>query len=134
MQNHLFGWTRAAIASFAFMATAAHAMDGPTQCFNKAAETRCGAGQCVTATDGFTPAQLSLAPEAVELCAYSGCWQGRVSFMHTQDQFTYITATLLDTPHAQAPADVLNILYNSKGGYALANFADFALTMECAAH
>lgn len=47
-------------------------------CRNEAAEIRCARGECSAQTEAFTPMQLTRRGDAMNLCAYSGCWEGQV--------------------------------------------------------
>jgi hypothetical protein len=125
------GWGRAVVAAAALSASAAQATSPSRQCVNRTAETRCAAGRCSTTTEAFTPMRLRLERKGIELCAYSGCWDGSIRFRHSGGDADLLLVDLHDRPQAAAPDRRMAILLDRRTRHAQVSFADFALVMEC---
>lgn len=51
------------------------AMAGSWTCQNNEFEISCSDAGCVE-SEGFTPMSVSVRPDEISLCAYTGCWSG----------------------------------------------------------
>lgn len=101
-------------------------------CRNEAAEIRCDDGKCTVATESFTPMQLTHSGETVELCAYSGCWQGVVEFKRTRAGVTFLQSRVRTTdPTASKELSLLSVMHNRASGAAQISWEGFSSVLQC---
>lgn len=105
-----------------FAAAPAAAQD--FNCRNEAAEIRCQKLGCQVATQDFTPMSLSRTGAKLEICAYSGCWQGRIEFRRTRGAVTMLLTTVRG-------GEPLSVIYDAPARTALMRWGDFAQPMTC---
>lgn len=122
---------KVAMAVCALTTTTVQAAQPSLHCTNRTMEARCDGGQCSTMNEGFTPVQLTREGKRIELCAYSGCWEGKVSHRHEIGSNEFLLADLRDSEQGSAPADKVAVMLNQATRHAQVSFADFALVMEC---
>ncbi len=88
-------------------------------CQNEAVEIGCDASGCKV-SDAHTPMSVSLRPDQMSVCAYTGCWEGRPDAVITTGQFQTWTGSSLvwsSAPQAESGATV-SITVNTKDGVA----------------
>jgi hypothetical protein len=91
------------------------------------AEIRCGADSCEIERESFTPMELSLAPGRVEVCAFSGCFPGRVTLKRTAGPHILFHA-IVRLGGANQP---LAVILDTSTGTALMRWNGFANVMRC---
>jgi hypothetical protein len=99
-------------------------------CSNKTAEIRCASGACQIATEGYTPMALSRRGKTLEICAYSGCYQGAIAFQRMRGGVTHLYARVKrDGGNEVTP---LSVLYDAAGKTAQLRWEGFSSAMICA--
>ena len=115
-------------------------VSGDLSCRNEAAEISCADGACTIESEAFTPMQLSLSGDDVELCAYTGCMSGTVVSRVTADELTLIDAALVSTPPpgfdsdgAEAETETIRIgvIHNAQSNTAQLAFGSYMNVMDC---
>lgn len=97
-------------------------------CSNRGvAEIRCDADSCEIERESFTPMELSIAPGRVEICAFSGCFPGRVSLRRTAGPNILFHAIVRLGGASQPMAVILD----TSTGTALMRWNGFANVMRC---
>jgi hypothetical protein len=91
------------------------------------AEIRCDAASCEIERESFTPMALSIAAGRVEICAFSGCFPGRVSLRRTAGPNILFHATVR-LGGANQP---LAVILDTSTGTALMRWNGFANVMRC---
>lgn len=100
------------------------------RCRNNSAEIRCADGVCDVVTGGgFTPMELSRSGSFMTICAYSGCWKGRIVTRRSQGGREYLFAQVArqDTPGREG----LAVIHDRRSDTAQSNFLGFANAMDC---
>lgn len=116
------------IVSSAFLLASvltASATAGDFACTNRSAEISCSAGSCEVATDGFTPMSVSRAGKNVQICAYSGCWSGRLDLIRTRGNLTILHARLEDGQGQ------LTVSFDRSAKIATMLWGNFAQALNC---
>lgn len=93
------------------------------------AEIRCGGGSCEIERESFTPMELSLTPTRIEICAYSGCFSGRVGIRRTAGDLVLYHATIRTGTLSEPAA----IILDTRGRTALMRWSGFSNVMKCTA-
>ena len=100
------------------------------QCSNQdLAEIRCGRDSCEIERESYTPMALTIAPAKVEICAYSGCFLGRVSIRRTAGPHVLYHATVRTGDRNERIA----IILDTEGRTALMRWMGFSNVMRCEA-
>lgn len=122
-----------AVAALAAAGGPARATD--FNCRNLEAEISCANGACTVTvpggSDGFTPMGLTRRGATLSICAYSGCWEGRISLRRTRGVIEMLFATVTNPQGHGGPTE-LAVIYNRETNSAQANFLGFANAMGCA--
>lgn len=101
-------------------------------CRNEAAEIRCDGGRCRAETESFTPMQFTLRRRAVTLCAYSGCWEGHVSFSRASSGIRFIQARMRRAgPGDAGTGSMLSVMLSRRDATAQMNWDGFLSVLEC---
>lgn len=113
-------------------ALAAVAAAGPVQaaagdfvCRNTAAQVSCSATGCEIETESFTPMSVSRQGGRLEVCAYSGCWSGKLDLIRTRGDRVLLHAKL------GGGHDPAAVAYDRKAQIATLLWGSFALPMSC---
>lgn len=105
------------------------------RCRNEAAEISCAEGKCVVRRDeGFTPMELSRAGSRLTLCAYSGCFTGRIDLIRTRGPVTFLHAPVRrdnGPGSTSGPAETLAVLYDTNARTAQIRFLSYSNAMDC---
>ncbi len=91
------------------------------------AEIRCDRKSCDIERESFTPMELSLTPARVEICAYSGCFSGRVAIRRTAGDLVLYHAAI-GTGGASGRAA---IILDTRAQTALMRWGGFSNVMKC---
>lgn len=121
-----------ALAGASVLALPAAASAHDFSCRNRASEIRCEAGECRAETDSFTPMHLARAGPLITLCAYSGCWEGRVRFERSRSGVHFVQGDVRrNGSAAQADSSLLSIMHSSRDGTAQINWNGFFNVLTC---
>lgn len=102
-------------------------------CRNEAAEVRCGGGKCEVETESFTPMQLTRVGLVVTLCAYSGCWEGRIRFSRSRSGVQFLQARLGPAQSgSETDESMLSIMFSRRDRTAQIIWNGFFSVLECA--
>ena len=124
---------------FAFALAGALALPAPASahdfsCRNQAAEIQCADGECRAEIESFTPMRLTRAGPLISLCAYSGCWEGRVRFDRSRSGVHFIQGDVRRAgSSAQAGSSLLSIMHSPRDGTAQINWNGFFSVLTCLA-
>jgi hypothetical protein len=99
------------------------------QCANDI-EIQCSASECRSESDGFTPMSVSFDTSGdLNVCAYSGCWQGQAD-VHTAGQF--ITLTGMNLPFSTSDQEQhIAITLDRSDNVAILKADSFAQPLFC---
>lgn len=98
------------------------------QCSNRdIAEIRCDSGSCDIERESYTPMALTLTPARMEICAYSGCFPGRVSIRRTAGDLVLYHASIRTGSASEGAAVILD----TRTRTALLRWGGFANVMKC---
>jgi hypothetical protein len=102
-------------------------------CTNSAAEIRCSGASCevVTPDKGFTPMELRRTGNMLSICAYSGCWEGRIITQRTLDGVSVMQARLKPSTPDQNDGSAISVIYNEAEKVAQMHWNGFANAMMC---
>lgn len=101
-------------------------------CRNRAAEIRCEGGHCRPETDNFTPMQLTRVGNLLTLCAYSGCWEGRIGFSRSRSGVDFLQGTIRRLePAGRADVSRLSVLVSRREQTAQISWNGFFSVLEC---
>lgn len=102
-------------------------------CTNSAAEIRCSGAMCevVTPDKGFTPMELRRTGNMLSICAYSGCWEGRIITRRTLDGVYVMQARLKPATPGQSEGSSISVIYNEAEKVAQMQWNGFANAMSC---
>ena len=102
-------------------------------CRNPALEVRCAEGACSASSEGFTPLAVSFdARGRVEVCAYSGCWQGSGRVWRDGAHWLLSARGLAWLADARQTADFM-LTFDARERLATLQGAGFALPLVCEA-
>jgi hypothetical protein len=117
-------------ASILALPEAASAQD--FSCRNRASEIRCEDGECHAETESFTPMELTRAGAVITLCAYSGCWEGRVKFHRSRSGVHFVQGQVRRTGSAaHSDSSLLSIMHSPRDGTAQINWNGFFSVLTC---
>lgn len=91
------------------------------------AEIRCDSSGCEIERESFTPMSLGISDTSIEICAYSGCFRGRVSIRRSAGELRFYHAIVRTGGSAERAA----IILDSSTGSALLRWGSFANVMRC---
>ena len=91
------------------------------------AEIRCDSSGCEIERENFTQMSLGISDASVEICAYSGCFRGRVTIRRSAGELRFYHATVRTGDLAERAA----IILDSGTGTALLRWGSFANAMRC---
>ncbi|HEY0111941.1 MAG TPA: hypothetical protein VGB59_02185 [Allosphingosinicella sp.] len=122
-------------AALAILAIPSAALARDFSCRNEAAEIRCEAGECRVETGSFTPMQLTRLGSAIRLCAYSGCWEGRLSFSRSRSGVDFLQSRLRRSGSAdEVDRSVLSVMFSRAERTAHMNWNGFFSLLTCGPH
>ena len=76
--------------------------------------------------------QLSRAGPTIRLCAYSGCWEGPVTFSRSRSDVHFLEARMRrDGPAGDAGTTRLSIMFSAKEATAQISWEGFFNVLEC---
>ncbi len=88
MKNSLLLFTLASLCSTSYAQVS-------WQCTNKHVEISCNEQSCQVQTESFTPFNIKINNnQKVSICAYSGCWSGKVKHAYSKTFDQYFTLRL----------------------------------------
>lgn len=131
----LFRFMKIKVSTFgaAALAAVSPAQAQDFSCRNATAEIRCGDGECRVETDSFTPMQLSRVGPLITLCAYSGCWEGKIVFSRSRSGVLFLQARMgRDRAAGEAEETLLSVMLSRGDRAAQINWSGFFSVMECA--
>ncbi len=121
-----------ALAGASVLALPAAASAHDFSCRNRASEIRYGAGECRSESESFTPMDLTRAGPVITLCAYSGCWEGRVRFERSRSGVHFLQGRVRRTGSAaQGGSSLLSIMHSPRDGTAQINWNGFFSVLTC---
>ncbi len=91
------------------------------------AEIQCGNDGCEIKQDSFTPMELSIDPGRVEICAYSGCFPGRIRIRRTADGNVLFHASV----RIGGENRPMSVILDTSTGTALMRWGGLANVMRC---
>jgi hypothetical protein len=93
------------------------------------AEIRCDRASCDIERESFTPMGLSVTPTRIEICAYSGCFSGRVAIRRTAGDLVLYHAAIRTGTVIEPAA----IILDTSARTALMRWSGFSNVMKCTA-
>jgi hypothetical protein len=121
-----------ALAGASVLALPAAASAKDFSCRNRASEIRCEGGECRAEIESFTPMNLTRAGPVMTLCAYSGCWEGRVRFDRSRSGVHFVQALVRNAgSDAHSGSSLLSIMHSPRDGTAQINWNGFFSVLTC---
>jgi hypothetical protein len=104
---------------------------GEWSCQNADFEISCSDNTCIQ-SDGFTPMSITLSAGNMNICAYSGCWDGPPTRVDTTGRFVSFVANDLPWTQPTGEAGAASISIDIETGAATVLIADtFATPAIC---
>ena len=100
-------------------------------CRNEAAEIRCADGKCEVEAQAFTPMALERHGATLTLCAYSGCWEGRLLVRRTRGDIELLFAELRATGPERRPGGSIAVIHDRRERTAQMRWGGFSNAMAC---
>jgi hypothetical protein len=122
----------AVLCATALLAAPLPALGHDFSCSNKAAEIRCEGGGCLVETASFTPMQLTRTGAVISLCAYSGCWEGRINFSRAQSDMHFLQGRIRRAESLrEAESATISVMFSGRDQTAQINWNGFLSVLEC---
>ena len=90
-------------------------------------------GKCEVA-DSFTPMDITVSPDELSICAYSGCWEGKPIFAQSGPHIYARSESLKWSHNEKTAAFQLIVDTDSKLGMVLGDARDIVGVLHCAPH
>lgn len=101
-------------------------------CRNEVSEVRCVEGECEVATSGFTPMQLTRSGGTLQLCAYSGCWEGPIRIARKQSGIEFLQARVKRDGGGKKDWSVVSVMFSEHSGAVQLHWGAFVNVLGCA--